>query len=205
MKSNRIIVSFAALSLAMAAAAPVFAQRGVGVGLGAGAGSQTNLGIGVGAGAGAGANARTGVGVDAAGTKVGVGSDAGGHATATSPNRQARTADVASAIEANPQLSSRVTGMLPNGTSISSAAAGFQNQGQFLAALHASHNLDIPFSDLKSKMTGSNASSLGSAIQASKPGITKKQANDEAKKAEAEAKASAAFKAKAAAAGSNND
>jgi hypothetical protein len=200
MKSKQMLLSFAAFSMVMIlAAAPVFAQRGVGVGLGAG--SQTNVGIGVGASAGA--NGRTGVGVEAAGTKVGVGSDAGARATATPSNRQARTADVASAIEANPQLSSRVQGMLPNGTSISSAAAGFQNEGQFLAALHASHNLDIPFSDLKSKMTGSGSSSLGSAIQASKPSITKKQASEEAKKAEAEAKASAAIKTKARAEGSN--
>ena len=31
---------------------------------------------------------------------------------------------------------------------------GFKNQGQFIAALHVSQNLGIPFADLKTAMTG---------------------------------------------------
>src|SRR6185436_10792187 len=34
------------------------------------------------------------------------------------------------------------------------ASLGFKNQGQFIAALHVSRNLGIPFADLKTAMTG---------------------------------------------------
>ena len=57
---------------------------------------------------------------------------------------------------------------------------GFKNQGQFIAALHVSQNLGIPFTELKSHMvtvtpgvagqpaTATQTGSLGQAIQASK-------------------------------------
>ena len=106
-------------------------------------------------------------------------------------------AGVVSHIESNPQIAARVQSMLPSGMSMNSAAAGFKNEGQFISALHASHNLSIPFDQLKAKMTGSNSMSLGSAIQASKPGISEDQAKQETKKAEAEAKATASGKAAA--------
>src|SRR5439155_26462097 len=37
---------------------------------------------------------------------------------------------------------------------LQAASAGFKNQGQFIAALHVSHNLNIPFDQLKAKLTG---------------------------------------------------
>jgi hypothetical protein len=49
-----------------------------------------------------------------------------------------------------------------------------------MAAVHVSHNLGIPFSDLQTKMTGPNAVSLGKAIQDLKPDA---DAKAEAKKA----------------------
>ena len=60
------------------------------------------------------------------------------------------------------------------------ASLGFKNQGQFIAALHVSQNLGIPFTELKSRMvtvtpgtlgqpaTATQTGSLGQAIQASK-------------------------------------
>ena len=60
------------------------------------------------------------------------------------------------------------------------ASRGFKNQGQFIAALHVSQNLGIPFTELKSHMvtvtpgahgqppTATQTGSLGHAIQASK-------------------------------------
>ena len=60
------------------------------------------------------------------------------------------------------------------------ASLGFKNQGQFIAALHVSQNLGIPFTELKSHMvtvtpgapgqppTATQTGSLGQAIQASK-------------------------------------
>jgi hypothetical protein len=99
-------------------------------------------------------------------------------------------ADFVTKIEANPKLSAKLQPLLPSGESVSQAAAGFKNEGQFIAALHASHNLEIPFDQLKSKMTGSNPVSLGAAIKASRPNMSPAQSKDAAKRAEKEAKQS---------------
>ena len=60
---------------------------------------------------------------------------------------------------------------------------GFKNQGQFIAALHVSQNLGIPFTELKSHMvtftrgapgelpTATQTGSLGQAIQKSKANV----------------------------------
>jgi len=87
-------------------------------------------------------------------------------------------------IDRNPQLASRLQALLPAGMTLDQAAAGFKNQGQFIAALHVAHNLDIPFTDLKTDMTGPNHDSLGKAIHALKPTV---DATAEAKKANSEA------------------
>jgi len=91
-------------------------------------------------------------------------------------------------VESNPELRTRLTGMLPAGTNLQTASAGFKNQGQFIAALNVSKNLNIPFADLKSRMTGSNSMSLGQAIQELKPELPENQARKEAERAEKEAK-----------------
>jgi hypothetical protein len=91
-------------------------------------------------------------------------------------------------IERNPALKARVETLLPAGTNLQTAAGGFKNQGQFIAALHVSRNLNIPFNQLKTQMTGSNPMSLGEAVHKLKPGMTEKQANEEAKRAERQAK-----------------
>jgi len=93
-------------------------------------------------------------------------------------------------IEQNPALKSKVESMLPAGENLKTAASGFKNGGQFLAALHASKDLGIPFDQLKAKMMGSNSPmSLGQAIHALKPNVTEKDADNEADKAEKEARA----------------
>lgn len=89
-------------------------------------------------------------------------------------------------IERNENLRTRVTPLLPPGMTLSQASSGFQNEGQFVAALRVSKNLGIPFADLKAKMTGSNPMSLGQAVKALKPTA---DADKEVAKAEAEAKA----------------
>jgi hypothetical protein len=60
---------------------------------------------------------------------------------------------------------------------------GFKNHGQYVAAQHVSENLGIPFEQLKAKMTGPHAESLGKAIQ-ELTGLPASTANVEAKKAE---------------------
>jgi len=105
-------------------------------------------------------------------------------------SRQDQTeANFEARIERNPALKSKVESMLPAGENLKTAASGFKNGGQFLAALHASKNLGIPFAQLKAKMMGSNPPmSLGQTIHALKPNISEKDADKEADKAEKEAK-----------------
>jgi hypothetical protein len=77
-------------------------------------------------------------------------------------------------IAANPALSTRLQPLLPAGMTLADAAAGFKNRGQFIAALHVSHNLDIPFTQLKADMTGPSHLSLGQSIQQLKPAANTK-------------------------------
>jgi hypothetical protein len=65
----------------------------------------------------------------------------------------------------NAELSSRLQTLLPTGTTVAKAAAGFEDQGEFIAAVHVAHNLNIPFDQLKAQMTGNNSVSLGRAIK----------------------------------------
>jgi hypothetical protein len=83
----------------------------------------------------------------------------------------------------NTQLSSKLQGLLPAGTNLQDAAGGFKNTGQFVAAVHVSHNLDIPFDQLKTKVAGGE--SLGKAIHELKPNA---DAKAEVRKAEKQAK-----------------
>lgn len=79
-------------------------------------------------------------------------------------------------LDRNTALVARLQPLLPPGMSIDTAAAGFKNQGQFIAALHVARNLSIPFGDLKAALTGHPHESLGQAIQQLKPGVDAKQA-----------------------------
>jgi hypothetical protein len=58
--------------------------------------------------------------------------------------------------------------LLPPGTDVTLASTGFKNQGQFVAAVHVSRNLGIPFIDLRARMVDSGMS-LGQAIQSLRP------------------------------------
>lgn len=84
-----------------------------------------------------------------------------------------------------PGLAVKVQPLLPPGTDIATASTGFKNLGQFVAAVHVSNNLNIPFESLKGKMTGKSAESLGQAIHDLKPDVN---STNEAKKAEQQAK-----------------
>ena len=93
---------------------------------------------------------------------------------------------VAQRVDANPQLVTRLTPLLPSGMTIDQAAAGFKNKGQFIAALHVSKDLNIPFDKLKAAVTGPDHVSLGKAIQTLQPTANAKA---EVKQAETEAHA----------------
>lgn len=85
----------------------------------------------------------------------------------------------------NSKLDSKLQSLMPAGTNVQNAAKGFKNLGQFVAAVHVSHNLNIPFDQLKARMTGSNSESLGKAIKDLRPAT---DAKAQAKKAEKQAK-----------------
>ena len=100
-------------------------------------------------------------------------------------NANAGNKSVGTRLDNNPKLAAKLQSLLPKGTNLQTASSGFKNLGQFVAAVHVSHNLGIPFSRLKAKMVGPPAESLGKAIQQLKPSA---HATDERKKAEEEAK-----------------
>lgn len=65
---------------------------------------------------------------------------------------------------------------------LQSDAAGFNNLGQFVAAVHVSHNLEIPFDQLRAKVVGPPAETLGKAIQFFKPEANSKAETRKARK-----------------------
>jgi hypothetical protein len=92
---------------------------------------------------------------------------------------------IAQRIDAHPRLVARLQPLVPAGMTLDQAAQGFKNEGQFIAALHVSHNLNIPFDEVKAEMTGTDHDSLGQAIHDLMPTANAKA---EARKAEAQAK-----------------
>ncbi len=106
------------------------------------------------------------------------------HSTQSGGQTQSQTSSPKQLSNPNSKLSSNLQKLLPKGTTPQQACSGFKNLGQCVAAIHVSHNLGIPFSDLKTKMTGSNSESLGKAIQDLKPST---DSSAEKKKAEKEA------------------
>lgn len=115
-------------------------------------------------------------------------SSAPGKGQSTPRGAQAgRSMAAAQALEKNPQLTSRLQSLLPEGTTVADAAAGFDNLGQFVSAVHVSNNLGLPFESLKQEIL--SGSSLGQAIQKLKPDMPKQELEREMRRAEAQAKA----------------
>ena len=67
-------------------------------------------------------------------------------------------------LQRNTKLADKLQSRLPAGTDLMKAAADFKNLGQFVAAVNVSNNLDIKFTDLKTRMVDEGMS-LGQAIQ----------------------------------------
>ncbi len=76
-------------------------------------------------------------------------------------------------LSQNTKLSSNLQGLLPTGTNLQEAADGFDHLGQFVAAVHVSRNLRIPFDQLKSEMM--KGSSLGETIHKLRPNADARQ------------------------------
>jgi hypothetical protein len=68
-------------------------------------------------------------------------------------------------LKRNTNLAAKLEGRLPAGTNLMTAAEGFRNLGQFVAAVNVSNNLGISFTELKTRMVD-DGMSLGQAIKA---------------------------------------
>jgi len=79
----------------------------------------------------------------------------------------------------NAGLAAKLQGLLPPGTDLQTAATGFRNLGQFVAAVHVSYNLGISFDRLKAEMVVARRS-LGEAIRTLKPEVDSEDAIAEA-------------------------
>jgi hypothetical protein len=84
--------------------------------------------------------------------------------SSTTPTGAVPLTPVQQKLQKNTNLASKVQSRLPAGTDLTAASAGFKNLGQFVAAVNVSHNLGIPFDQLKTSMVG-NGLSLGQSIQ----------------------------------------
>jgi hypothetical protein len=71
-------------------------------------------------------------------------------------------------LQQNTNLANKLETRLPKGTDLMTAAEGFRNLGQFVAAVNVSNNLGIDFVNLKTSMVDDGLS-LGQAIQTWKP------------------------------------
>jgi hypothetical protein len=88
------------------------------------------------------------------------------------------------------------SGAAPTKMDLINAAMGFRNLGQFIAALHAAKDLNIPgqsamktFDQLKAEMTGTDHDSLGQAIHELDSKLSAQQVKDEVTNAQTAAKA----------------
>jgi len=88
-----------------------------------------------------------------------------------------------------PLVMAKIRPLLPTGTDPSRAAIGFGDLGDFISALHVSDNLDIPFQELKVRVTGPDSRSLGDAIRELRPkadpGVEIQRATEQAKRDQA--------------------
>jgi hypothetical protein len=118
------------------------------------------------------------------------------HGNAGASSKGAASSSPTDLLTENTKLDSHLTsklqskGLLPAGTDLKDACAGFKNLGQCIAAIHVSHNHDIAFACLKSDMTGtapatgttcpvgtgSSKMSLGKSIQTLSPKTDSKEA-----------------------------
>ena len=118
--------------------------------------------------------------------------------TADKKDHQAWQTKFETRLQNDAAFRAKIESLLPAGTNFQTAASGFKNHGQFIAALHVSKNLDIPFNQLKATMlgldpttlqaqAGSNPKSLGQAIHELRPNIPESEVQVEVKKAGKEA------------------
>ena len=86
--------------------------------------------------------------------------------------REARVVPTAmlapAALPADSKLVAKIQAMLPDGMAADQAAFGFRTQIQFVSAVLAARNLDVPFAELKTRLL-SHGMSLDESIHALRP------------------------------------
>jgi hypothetical protein len=111
---------------------------------------------------------------------AGMGTHGMGHNAGTQAGHAAHAKSIAKTpsdqLATKPKLTSKLQSLLPSTMTPQQACEGFKNLGQCVSAIHVSHNLNIPFTDLKDKMLGNSSTdpqakpmSLGKAIQTLAP------------------------------------
>ena len=95
-----------------------------------------------------------------------------------------RLTPVQQTLRRDPQLASRISQRLPAKIDVTWASSGFRNLGQFVSAVTASSNLEIPFVTLKARMLDEGMS-LGQAIRELRPSADHRK---EARRAEQDAR-----------------
>lgn len=108
----------------------------------------------------------------------------GGAPTTGSAARTGKTVD--QVLAQNTKLSEQLQNLLGPGVNLQQAASGFKNLGQFVAAVHVSKNLNIPFDQLKAEML--KTGSLGKAIKTLDPKLSSAQVREEVRKAQQQAR-----------------
>jgi hypothetical protein len=88
-------------------------------------------------------------------------------APAADPPAAMDQAAAAATTSAAASGNTRLAALVPAGLTPEDACRGFKDLGECSASLHAAQNLDIPFADLKDRVTAGQ--SLGTAIHAFKP------------------------------------
>lgn len=89
-------------------------------------------------------------------------------------------------LQKNTELTARLKNLLPADEKVQDAATGFKNLGEFVAAVHVAHNLNIPFNQFKAKVTSGD--NLGKAVHALNPKLSHKEIKAQVKKGKREAK-----------------
>ena len=147
---KRTFFRTAIIGTTLALAIPLWAQHGQGGGVGKVAASVTGAAAGSVNGGVSQPAGKSGHGASGNVNPSSGNHDGGNHAANAG-------ADVSLRVSQNAGLAAQIQPLLPAQATPSGAAAGFRNQGQFVAAVHVAHNLGIPFDQLKAKVTGSDA------------------------------------------------
>ena len=86
----------------------------------------------------------------------------------------------------NSKLSEKVQTLLPAGEKVQDAADGFKDLGEFVAAVHIAHNMNIPFDQMKGKIK--EGDSLDKALRKLNQNLSHKEIKSQVKKGKKQAK-----------------